>query len=173
MVCFTAGVSPVFKYEAFYGATNNTCFVLAINQRSIALFFDSAISDISQYRIGLGWEVSYRIDSAIVPGENVKYRIYRIIGAGRKIRIAAVGLSGFAGRTAFALQPCTRLLKPWVTDGVARLGSLSHTLRLPHHGMHCLEPSSRLVHCTDLLHVSVNFSSHSLPLTVLSPPRPM
>jgi hypothetical protein len=59
-------------------------------QGSKALFFDSAISDISQYRIGLSWEDAIALYTAIVPGENVKYRIYRIIGA-------VVGLSGFAG----------------------------------------------------------------------------
>jgi len=94
---------------------------IRLRQGSEALFFDSASSDISQYRIGLGWEVSYRIDSAIVPGENVKYRIYRIIGLSAPAERSGSPPWGFH-QAAFALQPCTRLLKPWVTDGVARLG---------------------------------------------------
>jgi hypothetical protein len=45
----------------------------------------------------LGWEVSYRIDSAIVPGENVKYRIYRIIGAVVGLGSVAMASSVFYG----------------------------------------------------------------------------
>ena len=66
------------------------------------------------------------------------------ISAGRKIRIAAVALYG-AAVAAVALhltlgrRPGSRT--EWLA---ARLGSLRHTLRLPHHGMHCLEPSGGL-----------------------------
>ena len=54
--------------------------------------------------------------------------------------VAAVALHLTLGR-----RPGSRT--EWLA---ARLGSLRHTLRLPHHGMHCLEPSSRLVHSTAL-----------------------
>jgi len=71
------------------------------------------------------------------------------------IRIAAVGLSGFAGRR---LRP-SALHATAEALGHGRSGSTREIpLRNANHGMHCLEPSSRLVHCTDLLHVSVNFT---------------